>query len=831
MWGSSAELRHGLVNGSGRSARFPLILFPYRGVCSARPLEYRSASDTVPWAGRGSSEECSAATGMRWCDARILVVVRLDGRREQNGPSRSIPSIPAPLTALIGRASELQAVGEMLRRARLVTLTGPAGVGKTRTAIELGRGQVRQRADGVWLVDLASVRRTEDVAAETARVLGIRGAGRDAMPDAVLRYLADRDVLLLLDNCEHVLDASAELGSRLLGACPHLHVLATSREPLGVPGEAMWRLEPLSPQHAYRLFLERAQERRPGLVPDEETEATVLNICARVDHLPLGIELAAARVSIMSPDEIAVSLEGHLGELARPRQRTPAHHRSVRAAVEWSYTLLDPAERASFRSLAVFVGGFDADAARAVAPSMSLDVLARLVDKSLVAVVPAGQHRTRYRLLDTMRAYALEELASANEVDDAQARHLRYFSTIGIPIEYGFMSAGVVTLLEQWAVDYGNVRSALEWAAASEPCVAMRLLAETRDLFFILGQADGSRLAEMVLRQCPERNRHRAWLMISASHLAFQLGNLPDAAGLMTQAAELSVELGERAAEGAAHLFLGLQQILGGAPDKGRGHLTTARAIYQETGDLVGEGRSTAALGLSYFIDDERVRARELLEVALAMDLAAQDRWSQGQANLYLGILAESSADPQAASSYFREAVECQRPYDDSTLLPMALVGEASVMAPHDPATALQVVAAACAVRARNGGEFAPFFRAFATRTHAASAKRVGADADRLWKSGSRLTVDEAIGLAFGTPLMGASASSARRPRVSHVLGISEREIDVVRLVAEGLSNKEIAKSLHVSVRTVETHIRHMLTKTGLVNRTQLATWARERGE
>jgi serine/threonine-protein kinase PknK len=298
----------------------------------------------------------------------------------------------------------------------------------------------------------------------------------------------------------------------------------------------------------------------------------------------------------------------------------------------------------------------------------------------------------------------------------------------------------------------------------------------------------------------------------------------------MTQAAEMSVELGERAAEAAAHLFLGLQHMFAGAPDKGRGRLTTARAIYQETGDLIGEGRSTAALGLSYFMDDERARARELLEAALAMDLAGQDRWSQGQANLYLGILAESSADPKAASSYFREAVECQRPYDDSTLLPMALVGEASVMARRDPATALQVVAAAWAARARNGGEFAPYYRAFAERTRAAAAKRVGADADRLWKSGSRLTVDEAIALAFGTTLMGASTSSARRPR-SHTLGISTREIDVVRLVAQGLSNKEIAGRLHLSVRTVESHVRHVLSKTGMVNRTQLATWARERGE
>jgi predicted ATPase/DNA-binding CsgD family transcriptional regulator len=729
--------------------------------------------------------------------------------------------MPAPLTALIGRASELRAVGDLLRRARLVTLTGPAGVGKTRTAVELGRGQARQRADGVWLVDLASVGRAEDVAAEAARMLDVRGAAREATTDAVRQYLADRDVLLLLDNCEHVLDACAELGMTLLGACPNLRILATSREPLGLAGEAVWRLEPLLPEHSYRLFLERARERSRELVPDEDTEAAILDICARVDQLPLGIELAAARVSIMSPNEIITSLDAHLGELGQQRRHTPARHRSVRAAVEWSYTLLDPVEQTAFRSLAVFVGGFDADAARAVGPGMSLDVLARLADKSLITVVPGRRHRTRYRLLDTMRAYATEQLTSANEEAAARNRHLRHFSTIGIPVEYGFMSARVVSLLEPWAVDYGNVRAALEWAAASEPCLAMRLLAETKDLFFILGQADGSRLAEMILQRCPERNPDRAWVMIAASHLAFQLGNVAYGAELMTQAAEISAELGEGAAEATAHLFLGLQQTFAGAPDKARGHLTAARAIHQETGDLIGETRSTAVLGLTYAMEGDATRARELLEAALAMALAAQDRWSQGAANLYLGILAESSSDPQAASSYFREAVECQRPYGDSTLLPVALLGQASVLARRDPATALQVVAAAWAMRARNGGEFAPFYLAFAERIRAAAATRVGSDADRLWRNGSRLTVDDAIALAFGTT----------RPRTSHALGISTREIDVVRLIAEGLSNKEIAGRLHLSVRTVETHVRHMLTKTGLVNRTQLATWARERGE
>ncbi len=515
-----------------------------------------------------------------------------------------------------------------------MTLTGPAGVGKTRMVIEIGRRHGRKWADGIWLVDLASVAPTEDVAAEAARVFGIGGALRGATTDVLRRYLADRAVLLLLDNCEHMLDACAELGMTLLGACPKLRILATSREPLGITGEAVWRLEPLEPEHAYRLFLERARERSTQLVPDGDTEAAILNICAKVDHLPLGVELAAARVSIMSPSEIDASLDAHLGELGRPQRPAPGHHRSVRAAVEWSYTLLEPVEQAAFRSLAVFVGGFDADAARAVAPGMSLDLLARLVDKSLITVVPTARSRTRYRLLDTMREYAAEQLATADEVATTRARHLQHFSTVGIPAEEGRMSARVVSLLDEREADYGNVRAALEWAAASEPCLAMRLLVETKDLFFMLGQADGNRLAELVLQRCPERNRCRAEAMIAAGHFAFLLGDVPAAIGLMTEAAELGVELGERAVVGTAHWYLGLHRMFAGAPDEGRVHLTTARAIQQETGDLLGEARTTAGLGFTYLVGDEPARARELLDEALAIGMAAQDRWSQGQANL-----------------------------------------------------------------------------------------------------------------------------------------------------------------------------------------------------
>lgn len=754
-----------------------------------------------------------------WQDARIRTVAH----GVQAGEPGTRPSIPAPLTGLIGRASDLDGIIGAIRRARLVTLTGPGGVGKTRVAVELGMRHGPRSTDGVWMVHLASIA-SENVAAETARVFAVR-AGPGAEPtEALQRYLADRNALLVLDNCEHVLDSCADIVTALLGACTHLRILATSREPLNVAGESVWKLEPLAADDGYRLFVERARQRRPELLPDDDTDKAIHNICARLDQLPLGIELAAARVGVMSPQEIFASLGAHFGELGGPRRQGPAHHRSVRTTVQWSYELLDDVEKAAFRSLAVFVGGFDAEAARAVAPGMSLDMLARLVDKSLVAVDPARPGRTRYRLLEIVREYAGEQLTDAAEVDAVRTSHLRHFSTAGTPAEEGWMSASVVSLLDEWSADYANVRAAVEWAADTEPRVAMRMLVGTKDLFFMFGQADGHRLAELILERCPDRNRPRAETTLAAGIFGCLLGDLPTGLARLTEAAELSAELGERAVEGWAYWFRGLHQMFRGATVEGRGDLTTARDIHREVGDLLGEARATNAIGLSYLMDHDPARAREVIEEGLAIALAAGDRWSQGQANLYLGIVAASSSDERAASSHFREAVECMRPYRDATLLPVALVGQASVMTRRDPAAALKIIAAATTVRSRNGGEFAPFFRDLAERARVVASKGVGADEDRLWREGSRLSVDGAIALAFG-------AARPRASRPSSSLGVSQREFEVARLVAEGLANKEIAARLHLSVRTVESHVRHLLTKTGLVNRTQLAAWAREHGQ
>jgi predicted ATPase len=293
-------------------------------------------------------------------------------------------------------------------------------------------------------------------------------------------------------------------------------------------------------------------------MPRGEIDATIAKLCKRVDRLPLAIELAAARVRAMSPAEILSELESELGELGGGPRGAPAHHRTVRAAVEWSYRLLEPAEREALRSLAVFAGGFDPGAAKEVAPGLSPELLTRLVDKSLVAVTESSHGATRYRLLETVREYALELLAEAGDLEAARERHLRHFSARAGEAPDGWPSTRAERVLEELHEDYENVRAALEWAAASDPCAGLRLLGGSRDLFIMLGQADGHRLATVSLERCPRRDRHRARVQITAGLLAMLMTDAAGGKRVLAEARDLSAELGDADLEGWATFFQGL---------------------------------------------------------------------------------------------------------------------------------------------------------------------------------------------------------------------------------------------------------------------------------
>ena len=343
-------------------------------------------------------------------------------------------NLPAQLTSFVGRVAQMAEIRALLADNRLVTLTGAGGAGKTRLAIQIAAGVASEYRDGVCYVDLAPVTHAVVVPVAVARALGLPDQpGRSTM-ETLARFVGDRQMLIVLDNCEHLLDASAALAAELLAACPGLPMLATSRESTGVPGEVTWQVPSLSlADEAIELFADRARRVRPNSPSPTDNAATVTEICRRLDGMPLAIELAAARVRALSLDEIVGSLQDRFRLLTGGARTAVRRQQTLRASVDWSHALLTEPERVLFRRLAVFLGGFDLDAAQAVAGDAEveryqiLDQLALLVDKSLVAAENTSG-RTRYRLLETVRQYAQEKLGESGEAEAVRARHRDHYT-------------------------------------------------------------------------------------------------------------------------------------------------------------------------------------------------------------------------------------------------------------------------------------------------------------------------------------------------------------------------------------------------------------------
>ncbi len=433
--------------------------------------------------------------------ARAERVVQLcqPGIRNDFPPLRmSKPSaaehLPVQLTSFIGRDAEIDGVRRILADDRLVTLTGAGGAGKTRLAIQVAGQLAAEFDDGAWYVDLAPITDPDLVPVATAGALGLADQPSRSTTDTLIRFVGDRQMLVVLDNCEHLLDAIASLTAALLTACPGLTLLATSREPLDVPGEVTWRVPSLSlDDDAVALFLDRARRARSDLqIADDDIE-TVKEICRRLDGMPLAIELAAARVRALSFDEIVGSLHDRFrlltggGRIAVRRQQT------LRASVDWSHDLLTDPERVLFRRLAAFMGGFDLAAARAVAGGTEierfqvLDQLTLLMDKSLVVADNTGG-RMRYRLLETVRQYALEKLGESGEADAVRARHRDYYTALAAVLDAP-ADTGHQRRVEQTESELDNLRAAYAWSCESGDIeLALQLASALQPLWLTRGR-------------------------------------------------------------------------------------------------------------------------------------------------------------------------------------------------------------------------------------------------------------------------------------------------------------------------------------------------------
>jgi len=377
-------------------------------------------------------------------------------------------NLPAQLTSFVGRQAEIKGLREALATNRLVTLTGAGGAGKTRLAVQVAAALAEEYGDGICYVDLAPITHPAVVPVTAARALGLPDQPGRSTIDTLQQHLRDRHMLLVLDNCEHLLDSSASLVAALLGAAPSLTVLATSREPLGVTGEAGWQVPSLSlSDDAIELFADRARLARSGFTVDDDNAAAVTEICRRLDGMPLAIELAAARVRTLSLTEIVDSLHDRFRILTGGSRIAVRRQQTLRASVDWSHALLTDTERVLFRRLAVFLGGFDLDAAQAVTGAdgvqryQVLDQLTLLVDKSLVVAESAGG-TTRYRLLETVRQYALEKLGESGEADAVRSRHRDYYTSMAALLDAPART-DYEQRLEQAEIEMDNLRFALGW--------------------------------------------------------------------------------------------------------------------------------------------------------------------------------------------------------------------------------------------------------------------------------------------------------------------------------------------------------------------------------
>jgi len=449
---------------------------------------------------------------------------------------------PVSLTSLVGRERELQDLDALVAAQRLVTLTGVGGSGKTRLAAELALRIDWQRADSVAWVEFAPCVDPVRVPQQVAAALSVRDG---ASVDALVEALRERDFLLVLDDCEHLIAACAELARTLLLRCPKLHIIATSREPLGVSGERVWLVPPIAPDEAAQLFAERAAAVDPAFMLAEENAATVAEICRRLDGIPLAIELAAARVRVLTPEQIASRLEDRFAILTGGARTAIARHRTLRAAIDWSFALLSDREQTLLARLSVFAGTFSLEAAEAVGDA-DLDLLTGLVDKSLVSTC-SRRGAVRYLLLETIRQYGAERLASSGEADDVRRRHALAFLAMARDATVDPMSA-VMARLDCLDAEHDNVRAALDWSLDREPdAIALPLAAAFRWYWYYrILWSEGLRWMTRVLeRSSAATTRDRAGALAAAGAFSGYTGDLVAGRRWLEEAEAMWRELGE----------------------------------------------------------------------------------------------------------------------------------------------------------------------------------------------------------------------------------------------------------------------------------------------
>ncbi|RAS66707.1 RNA polymerase sigma factor (sigma-70 family) [Lentzea atacamensis] len=773
---------------------------------------------------------CSNACRQRAYRRRAAVPVVAPVSRQN---LRVLSNLPAARDTFIGRQQELSKLDQLMRRHRLVTLLGSAGAGKTRLALEAAGRLRRGRTDRVLLVELGEVRSPQDVMPAVAVALGVE-QGDEPLRDTILETLVNMKVVVVLDNCEHLLDTCAELADLLLNRCPGVRVLATSREALWITGEVSFQVEGLpvpstdrdlvttaAPRsEAVKLFVDRARERKPDFRLTPSNTAAVALLCARLEGMPLAIELAARWVQLLPVADICDRMDEPLELLTLGCRKSPSRQRSLREAIDWSYQLLEPDEQFALRRLSVFDGGFDLAAATEVCSSERsaepvLDVLSRLQAKSLLTAVPGT---TRFRQLETVRLHAREKLVAAGELDVAFEALARWFTDLSdvlitAPLSVPFevqdkLDNHVDSLLGtvEWAAERADERLLLLTSALAD-CAARRGR---------LGQARA--LLRDALRRPSTRDDYRCVALNHAARFAAEQGDRAEAVELSGEASRLAGSLGHPALAMSCRSTLAAVQQSSGEWEASDENTTECLRVAELLGEPLARATCLVDLARTALSLGKHERAEKAVMKALPISRASGAPARIASALNMRGVVALVQGDLDEATHAFQEALRMDGINPLSA--PDALEGLAVVALMRGQAErALRLEATGRALRRSVGVVPDPFWA-----EKVAGAMRT-----------ARLILPVARAQAAATPLTAAETEAfiqdevwLDRVEAAHD-SLDDHERRVIALLASGLTNQQIANRLGVSVRTVASRLQRLREKLGLQSREDIAAWGAER--
>jgi predicted ATPase/DNA-binding CsgD family transcriptional regulator len=762
------------------------------------------------------------------------------GRRPSN--------LPAELTSFVGRRQELREVKRLLATTRLLTLTGSSGAGKTRLAVRAATDMSRGFIDGAWLVPLASIQDPLLVTQAVFNGLGLQDRSAGWSLSALAEHLAGKRLLLVLDNCEHLLDASAVLVSTLTTSCPRLHVLATSRQALGVAGEVRMLVPPMSLPpagddisveqvvncDAVRLLHERAAAVVPGFAVGAGNAASILALCRRLDGIPLALELAAVRLGSLTLEQLNQGLANELAILGTAHRGGDARQQTLETAIGWSHNLLNEQERLLWARLSVFAGGFEQDAVTAVCsdprlpPGQIVSLLGALVEKSILKRQLRGNDPPRYWLLETLRQYGLERLRELGEQTAMQKRHLDWIRALGKLV--GAWDSNQAETFHRMYLERDNLWAALEFCLRQpgEVTAAAELAQDLLIYWSARGPiSDVRRVLAALIETTAEDSLPRACLLWVAAAMAASQNDYEASPLLSLESLRIGTLLKDAEVVGWSLTYVAVARFFGGdlaeATRLSESALSLARVMQLPRVEL-------AALDLLAYVflaSGDLDQALEFGGQGLDKSRTCGELWVR---TLLLNVMSQASwrrGENQRAKVLAQEGASCSHALDDRLGLALVLETLAWMAAEEaDCERAATLLGAAQHIRQGNILPLPEPYRPQHARSITLAADGLGQAAfDAAFGRGQAMTVDDGVAFAIEAKLSPQPAPVARTAPHTE---LTRRQLEIARLVADDLTNKQIAARLFLSERTVETHITNILNRLGLSSRVQLSRWVSE---